>query len=82
MGCVSLDIYNKKLAEVRSLVVRPPWERREIASALIERCLREGKTKKIYELLAITDKEQLFKRFHFNEELQGQKALFRRPGMR
>ena len=80
-GCASLDVYNRKLAEIRSLVVKVPWEQRSIASALVGRCLREARGTKVYEVLVITDRERLFKRFGFREELHGQKALFYRPSV-
>ena len=79
VGCVSLDIYSKKLSEIRSLVVASPWENREIASQLVKRCLREARKHGVYEVLAITGREQLFRRHGFCEELHGQKSLFLRP---
>lgn len=79
VGCVALDVYNRKLAEVRSLVVRAPWERRSIATRLIQACLREAGRRGVYEVLVITDRHRLFRRFGFREELHGQKALFHRP---
>ena len=81
VGCVSLDIYNKKLAEVRSLVVKPPWEKRMIASSLVRQCLKTARRYGVYEVLVITDRERLFRRFGFREELHGQKALFYRLKM-
>jgi N-acetylglutamate synthase-like GNAT family acetyltransferase len=79
VGCVSLDIYNGKLAEVRSLVVASPWENREIASQLVKKCVQEAKGRNVYEILVITDRDRLFRRHGFREELHGQKALFHRP---
>ena len=79
IACCALEIYSKKLAEVRSLVVDEKHEGQGIASAFLDRCLREAKKKKIYEVLVITDRENLFKRKGFSEQLHGQKALFLRP---
>lgn len=79
VACCSLEIYSKKLAEIRSLVVEKNYEGQGIASALLEHCLTEAKKKKIYEVLVITDRENLFKRKGFAEQLHGQKALFLRP---
>ncbi len=79
IACCSLEIYNKKLAEVRSLVVEAGNQKRGIASRLLDHCIREARKKKIYEVLAITDRENLFKRLGFSEQLHGQKALFLRP---
>jgi amino-acid N-acetyltransferase len=81
-ACCSLEVYNKKLAEVRSLTVTPGLRRKGIATALVDHCLREARRRRIYEVLAITDRENLFKRLGFAEQLHGQKALFLRPGHR
>ncbi len=79
VGCCAIEFYNKKLAEVRSLAVDTHHEGQGIASALVSRCLREAKKRKIYEVLVITDRESIFKRLGFAEQLHGQKALFLRP---
>ena len=79
IACGALEIYNKKLAEVRSLSVHHGYEKKGLATQLLQQLLQEAKKKKIYEVLAITDKENLFKRQGFSEQLQGQKPLFLRP---
>ena len=79
IACCSLEIYNKKLAEVRSLVVETRKQRKGLATRLLEHCVREAKRNKIYEVLAITDRENIFRRMGFSEQLHGQKALFLRP---
>lgn len=79
IACCAIELYNKKLAEIRSLVVKQEHERKGIASLLLDQCLREAKKKKVYEVLVITDRENLFKRRGFSEQLHGQKALFLRP---
>ncbi|MSQ32697.1 MAG: GNAT family N-acetyltransferase, partial [Dehalococcoidia bacterium] len=58
----ALEIYNKKLAEVRSVVVDPDWQKQGVASAMITRCVDEAKRRRIYEVLAITDSEGVFRR--------------------
>lgn len=78
VACCALEIYNKKLAEVRSLAVEVKEEKQGLATILLRHCLKEAKTKGVYEVLAITDRENLFKRLGFSEQLQGQKALFLR----
>lgn len=78
VACCALEIYNKKLAEVRSLVVAQSRQRNGLATLLLRRCLRDAKKKEIYEVLAITDRLSLFKRLGFSEQLHGQKPLFLR----
>ncbi|MBI4217791.1 MAG: GNAT family N-acetyltransferase [Elusimicrobia bacterium] len=79
VACCALEIYNKKLAEIRSLVVESGESNKGLATQLLDWCLQEAKKKKIYEVLAITDRGNLFKRLGFMEQLHGQKALFVRP---
>ncbi len=78
-ACCAIEVYSKKLAEVRSLVVDPKRQGKGLASHLVEHCLGLARKKRIYEVLAITDRENLFKRLGFSEQLHGQKALFMRP---
>jgi N-acetylglutamate synthase-like GNAT family acetyltransferase len=79
VGCGAIEIYNKKLAEIRSLVVSPSHQRQGIATELIKRMLQVAKKKEIYEVLAITDRDDVFDEHGFSQQLQGQKALFFRP---
>lgn len=79
VGCCALDIYSEKLAEIRSLVVEEGNREKGIATALLKRCLAAAKKRKIYEVLAITDRDGIFRRQGFSEQLQSQKALFFRP---
>lgn len=79
VGCCSLEIYNKKLAEIRSLVVDPSFRRRGIARELINACIKEAKEKNIYEILTITDRVNLFERHGFASCLNNQTALFIKP---
>lgn len=79
IACCALEIYNKKLAEIRSLVVAPADQKKGVATRLLEHCLARARKKRIYEVLAITDRENLFRRLGFSEQLHGQKSLFLRP---
>ncbi len=79
IGCGALEIYNEKLAEIRSLVVDPVYRKRGVATALIKRCIEQAKKRRVYEVLAITDRSDVFGRFGFSQQLHGQKALFLRP---
>ncbi len=76
VACCAIEIYNKKLGEIRSLVVMHGYEGKGLATKLIKHCLQVAKEKKIYEVLAITDQMGLFKKLHFAEQLHGQKPLF------
>ncbi|MEN9327639.1 MAG: hypothetical protein RI947_447 [Candidatus Parcubacteria bacterium] len=79
VGCCSLEIYNQKLAEIRSLVVTHEHRRQGIGKELVSYCLEEAKNKHIYEVLTITDKDAFFERMGFSKCLNGQYPMFLRP---
>jgi amino-acid N-acetyltransferase len=75
VGCCGLEIYSKKIAEIRSLVVTQGHRNQGIGSALIQKCLAEAKKKRIYQILSITDKRNLFYRYGFNDETNEKQAM-------
>lgn len=79
VGCAALEIYNKKMAEVRSLVVNPQYQGKGYGTRLAKACLDEAKKKKIYEVLAVTDRENLFGKLGFVKQLANQWPMFIRP---
>lgn len=79
VGCCSLEIYNRKLAEIRSLVVHDDFRNRGIGRQLVDACVKEAKEKNIYEVLSITDKVDFFEKRGFRSCLNGQYPLFLRP---
>lgn len=79
IGCCSLEVYNRKLAEIRSLVVEGGHRGQGIGKQLVAFCLEEAKQKKIYEVLTITDKDAFFERLGFSKCLNGQYPMFMRP---
>ena len=77
VGFAALEIYSLKLAEVRSLTVEPAVRGRGVARELIERCVALARQKDVYEVLAVTAADELFRRCGFDDALPGQKrALF------
>jgi amino-acid N-acetyltransferase len=66
VGCCALEIYSKRLAEVRSLSVDQKHQGRGIAASLIRHCLRLARQKNIYEVIAITGAQPLFEKFGFS----------------
>ena len=66
VGCCALEIYSKRMAEIRSLAVAKSYQGQGIATKLIEHCMELARQKKIYEVLAITHRAKLFNRFGFN----------------
>lgn len=73
VGCAALDIYSKKLAEVRSLAVLPEYQNKGIGGKLIQRCVEEARTAGIYEVLAVTSSQRLFGKAGFRAKLSDNK---------
>jgi len=65
IACCALEIYSKRLAEIRSLAVAKEHQGNGIASALIACCLEEAKKKRVYEVLSITGALPLFEKSGF-----------------
>lgn len=65
VGCCALQVYSKRIAEIRSLAVDKNYQGRGIAQKLISRCLARAKRQQVYEILAITGAARLFGKFGF-----------------
>lgn len=77
VGFVTLEIYSKKLAEVRSLCVRPIMQGQGVGKKLVNACIDLAKEKNVFEVMAITSTEQFFQSCGFDFTLPGEKkALF------
>lgn len=79
VACCALDIYSKKLAEIRSMAVKESYQGRGIASDLLDHCIQEARDNGIYEVLTITNRANIFRKKGFAEQLDGQTALILRP---
>lgn len=78
-ACCGLTIYSQKLAEIRSLVVREDFQKQGIGNKLVRECLKLAKKKKIYEVLAITDRVNFFNNLGFGKWLGDQYPMIVRP---
>lgn len=65
IGCCALEIYSKRLAEIRSLAIAGQFQGKGIATKLIETCLRLAKKRDVYEVLSITGASKLFRKNGF-----------------
>jgi amino-acid N-acetyltransferase len=77
VGFAALEVYSKKLAEVRSLAVAADMQRHGIGGRLVEACVDRARQRNILEVMAITSSEEFFRTCGFDFTLPGEKkALF------
>ena len=76
VGCCALQIYSKRLAEVRSLAVHPDFQDRGVASKLVERCTERARERGVRELFAVTSQTSFFDRLGFATFRREKTAMF------
>ena len=80
LGCAVLEIYSKKLCEVRSLAVSAEAQGLGIGKKLVAACVELAKIENIMEVMAISSNEEFFQSCGFDFTLPGEKkALFLLP---
>ena len=67
VGCVSLVVLWKDLAEICSLAVDEQYLRRGIGKKLVNKCIEQAKLLKVTKIIALTYKGKFFEKigFHF-----------------
>ena len=76
VGCAALEIYNKKLCEIRSLAVDPTAQGLGIGKKLVEACVELAEREGIYEIMAISVAEEFFRSCGFDFTLPNLKKAF------
>jgi amino-acid N-acetyltransferase len=76
IGCCALQIYSKRLAEVRSLSVHPDFQDLGAASRLVQSCVKRAKERRIRELFAVTSQTSFFGRLGFETFRREKTAMF------
>lgn len=77
VGFAALEIYSKKLGEIRSLAVAGEYQGRGLGKQLVLACVDRAREKNVLEVMAITSTEPFFKSCGFDFTLPGEKkALF------
>jgi amino-acid N-acetyltransferase len=76
VGCCALQVYSKRLAEVRSLAVHPDFQDRGLASDLVERCTQKARERGVRELFAVTSQTSFFGRLGFATFRREKTAMF------
>ena len=77
VGFAALEIYSKKLGEIRSLAVLPELQGQGIGGRLVAACVERARERNVLEVMAITSSEGFFRTCGFDFTLPGErKALF------
>lgn len=76
VACAALEIYSKKLCEIRSLAVEPQAQGLGIGKRLVAACVDLARREGIYEIMAISIAEDFFKSCGFDFTLPNLKKAF------
>ncbi|QDV20235.1 Amino-acid acetyltransferase [Gimesia panareensis] len=80
VGFASLEIYSRKLAEIRSLVVAEHRQGIGVGKKLVSACVERARQRNILEVMAVTSSDVFFQSCGFDFTLPGEKkALFIQP---
>lgn len=75
-GFGSLDVYSRKLAEIRALVVDEAFQGQGIGRKLVEACVERARQRGIMEVMAISSAESFFRSCGFDYTLPDEKKAF------
>ncbi len=81
IGCAALEIYSRKLAEIRSLAVSKDAQGLGVGKALVNACVELAQQRNILEVMAITASEEFFRSCGFDFNTPNlKKAMFYQTG--
>lgn len=75
-GCSCLEVYSPKIAELRSLAVRPEYRGHGLGAALTTVAVEEAQRRGIPQVLVVTSNREFFERLNFGSCLNEKYALF------
>jgi amino-acid N-acetyltransferase len=76
IGCCCLEVYSKKIAEVRSLCVLPEYRHQGVGEKLVLAAVDAAKSEKVHEVFAVTSALDFFTKIGFGPCLNEKYALF------
>ncbi len=76
VGCAALQIYSRRLAEVRSLAVAPEFVHLGVGSRLVEACQQRAAERGVSQVMAVTSSPTFFEKSGFSTFKRERIALF------
>jgi N-acetylglutamate synthase-like GNAT family acetyltransferase len=77
VGCAALEIYSRKLAEIRSLAVASSAQGQGVGRKLVDACVQRARERNVLEIMAITASDAFFQSCGFDYTLPSLKrAVF------
>ena len=76
IGCSCLEVYSKKIAEIRTVAVDKEFRNQGIGSELINAALEDGKKRNIYEIMVVTSSVNFFAGLGFSTCMNEKYAMF------
>lgn len=78
VGCCALQVYSKKIAEVRSLIITRHMRKKGIGTKLVQFCVLKAERRGIREVMVVTSIPELFKKNGFDYFSSQKHILFKR----
>jgi N-acetylglutamate synthase-like GNAT family acetyltransferase len=76
VGCCALQIYSRRLGEVRSLAIHPEFRGMDIGRKLVAACQTRARERGVKQLLAVTSEVMFFECYGFKTFFGERIALF------
>lgn len=76
VGCATLEVYSRKLAEIRSLAVSPTMQGSGVGQQLVQACVALATEQQVFEVMAISSADNFFKKCGFDYTLPNQRKAF------
>ncbi len=76
IGCVALQIYSRRMAELRSLAVDPGAASRGVGRRLVEACQKRARDRGVHQVIAVTSEVAFFEKAGFLTFREEKTALF------
>lgn len=76
IGCCALQVYSRRLAEVRSLAIHPDFRGKGLAAQLVDACRRRGMERRVRQLFAVTSEPGFFEGCGFTVHTGWKTAVF------